>query len=149
MAEVMTKKGGRNRKALKTISANEVNISAGKISSNKENRDGLSLILSPEKAKKIVSSAKSETERSLADELKDVQRRLELLRIEKEKTDELLKQRDDMIRSKEEELENRAKEQEKLQKELKKLQKMKEFKPTMVWCLIDEFFFPFTFYRIT
>ena len=132
MAEVVKK--GRSRKALKTVSANEVNISAGKMPSNKENRDGLSLILSPGEAKKIVSNAKLETGRSVANELKEVQRRLELLRIEREKTDELLKQRDDMIRLKEEELENRAKKQEKLQKELKKLQKMEEFKPTMVWC---------------
>ncbi|ONK81200.1 uncharacterized protein A4U43_C01F26390 [Asparagus officinalis] len=128
MAEVAAKRG-KNRKALKTISSNEANISAGKISSSfKENGEGLALVLSPQKSSK---NAKSVTERSLAEELKNVQRRLEQLKIEKEKTEELLKQRDEMIKSKEEELESRAKEQEKLQKELKKLQKMKEFKPTM------------------
>ncbi|KAJ6826581.1 high mobility group B protein 6-like [Iris pallida] len=135
MAEV-TKKG-KSRKALKALSASEVNASAGK-----ENRvDGLSLLVSPndKPIKKDISKPKAAiiaTEKSLADELKDVQRRLEKLRVEKEKTEELLKQRDEMIRVKEEELEKRCKEQEKLQKEIKKLQKLKEFKPTMNFPLI-------------
>lgn len=135
MAEV-TKKG-KSRKALKALSASEINSSAGK-----ENHvDGLSLLLSPNNkpTKKDISKPKAgiiATEKSLADELKDVQRRLEKLRIEKEKTEELLKQRDETIRVKEEELENRCKEQEKLQKEIKKLQKLKEFKPTMNFPLV-------------
>ncbi|KAK6945496.1 E2F/DP family, winged-helix DNA-binding domain [Dillenia turbinata] len=52
------------------------------------------------------------------------------MRLEKEKTEELLKERDKMLKQKEE-LETRSKEQEKLQMELKKLQNLKEFRPTM------------------
>ncbi|XWS61650.1 hypothetical protein CRYUN_Cryun07bG0144600 [Craigia yunnanensis] len=54
---------------------------------------------------------------------------LQKLRIEKEKNEELLKEKDGMLKMKEEELETQGKKQEKLQMELKKLQKMKEFKP--------------------
>ena len=55
------------------------------------------------------------------------------MRLEKEKTEELLKTKDDILKKKEEELLERGREQEKLQMELKKLQKLKEFKPTMVF----------------
>jgi upstream-binding transcription factor len=61
-----------------------------------------------------------------------MQEKMEQLRLEKEKTEELLKAKDEILKQKDEELENRGKEQEKLQVELKKLQKLKEFKPTMV-----------------
>lgn len=57
---------------------------------------------------------------------------LEKMKIEKEKTEDLLKEKDEILKKKEEELETKDVEQEKLKAELKKLQKMKEFKPNMV-----------------
>ncbi|XP_038985067.1 high mobility group B protein 6-like [Phoenix dactylifera] len=140
MAEI--KRGRRGRKALNTLTANDVNISAGKVTSSplppfaeaeKESRDSLVSILSPQKAKKVVSKpkARATTKKEFADELQELQVRLEQLQIEKENTEVLLRQRDEVLKLKEEELENRGKEQERLQKELKKLQKLKEFKPTM------------------
>ena len=68
-------------------------------------------------------------------DLQEMQEKLEQLRLEKEKTEELLKARDEMLKIKEEELETRGREQEKLQMELKKLQKLKEFKPTVTFPL--------------
>jgi len=62
----------------------------------------------------------------------EMQTMLEKMKIEKDKTEELLKEKDEILRKKEEELETRDAEQEKLKVELKKLQKMKEFKPNMV-----------------
>ncbi|XP_010915687.1 high mobility group B protein 6 isoform X2 [Elaeis guineensis] len=138
MAE--TKKG-RGRKALKTLTENDVNISAGKVSSSplppfaeaEDSQDSLVSTLSPQKAKKMVSRSKARatTKKDFADELQELQGRFEQLQLEKEKTEVLLMQRDEMLKLQEEELENRGKEQERLQKELKKLQKLKEFKPTM------------------
>ena len=61
-----------------------------------------------------------------------MQEMLEKLKIEKEKTEEMLKEKDEILKQKEEEIETRDREQQKLQIELKKLQKMKEFKPIMV-----------------
>ncbi|CAE6076413.1 unnamed protein product [Arabidopsis arenosa] len=61
----------------------------------------------------------------------EMQTMLEKMKIEKEKTEELLKEKDEILRKKEEELETRDAEQEKLKVELKKLQKTKEFKPNM------------------
>lgn len=57
---------------------------------------------------------------------------MEKLRIEKERTEEMLRDRDEMLRQVEEELVSKGREQEKLQTELKKLQKLEEFKPTVV-----------------
>ncbi|CAL9222478.1 unnamed protein product [Arabidopsis halleri] len=62
----------------------------------------------------------------------EMQTMLEKMKIEKEKTEELLKEKDEILRKKEEELETRDAEQEKLKVELKKLQKTKEFKPNMI-----------------
>ena len=72
-----------------------------------------------------------------------MQEKLEQLRLEKERTEELLKARDEMLQIKEEELETRGREQEKLLMELKKLQKLKEFKPNVVRFL--DYFLPFFF----
>ncbi|KAM0944490.1 putative chromatin remodeling & transcriptional activation HMG family [Dioscorea sansibarensis] len=142
MAEVATKKGRKNRKPLKDIPANDVNISAGKPSSTapfltgeKENHEGVSLNSSPKKKiKKVAAKPKASSppdEISLEDELREMEKKFEKLQIEKEKTEELLREREEMLKQKDEEIENRGKEQEKLQKELKKLQKLKEFKPTV------------------
>ena len=87
MAEI---KKGRGRKGLKALTANDVNISAGKVSSSpippsaedeKESRDSLVSIVSPQKAKKIVSKSKARatTKKDFADELQELQGRLELL----------------------------------------------------------------------
>ncbi|KAG4999052.1 hypothetical protein JHK87_020124 [Glycine soja] len=56
----------------------------------------------------------------------------QMRRLEKEKTEVLLKAEDDVLKQKDEELKNRGREQENLQTELKKLQNLQEFKPTMV-----------------
>lgn len=148
----METKRGRGRKALKTLTENDVNISAGKVSSSplpsfaeaEGSRDNPVSTLSPQKAKKMVSRSKARatTKKDFADELQELQGRLEQLQLEKENTEVLLRQRDEMLKLKEEELENRGKEQERLQKELKKLQKLKEFKPTMVCS--HKFYFPFS-----
>lgn len=61
---------------------------------------------------------------------------LEKMKMEKEKTEEMLKVKDKMLKMKEEELDGKEKAQEKLHKELKKLHKMKEFKPNMVSFLV-------------
>lgn len=60
-----------------------------------------------------------------------MQAMLEKMKIEKEKTEDLLKEKDEILKKKEEEIETRDVEQEKLKLKLKKLQKMKEFKPNM------------------
>jgi len=115
-------KRGRGRKALKEKipSTNEVNIIAGKVSE------------SP--ASPISASLKqdSKKQQSFEKELLEMQEMLQQMRLEKEKTEELLKVKDEALKQKDAELENRGREQEKLQVELKKLQKLKEFKPTMV-----------------
>ncbi|XP_042479548.1 high mobility group B protein 13-like isoform X2 [Macadamia integrifolia] len=134
-------KKGRSRRALKpkNQTPNETNILAGKISQpspsplplvgdedGKEN----SAHLSQPRTRKQTKKGK-ESKQSFEKELQEIQEKLEQMRLEKEKTEELLKVRDEMLKQKEEELETRGKQQEKMQLELKKLQKLKEFKPTV------------------
>uniref|UniRef100_A0A1J3K9V9 High mobility group B protein 6 n=1 Tax=Noccaea caerulescens TaxID=107243 RepID=A0A1J3K9V9_NOCCA len=78
-------------------------------------------------------SAKAKSAKSFELDLLEMQAMLEKMKIEKDKTEELLKEKDEILRKKEEELESRDAEQEKLKVELKKLQKMKEFKPNMTF----------------
>ncbi|XP_068666764.1 high mobility group B protein 6-like [Aristolochia californica] len=136
--QVPSKKGRKGRKALKpknapATGANVLSLQASKsplktfVEPGKENLQGLS---SPTNHGKVRLKSK-ESKQSFADELLDLQKKLEQMQLEKDKTEELLKERDEMLKRKEEELENRGKEQEKLQKELKKLQKLKEFKPSV------------------
>ncbi|XP_043715182.1 high mobility group B protein 13-like isoform X2 [Telopea speciosissima] len=137
----------RSKRALKpkNQTANETNILAGKISQpsasplpsvvdddGKEN----SAHLSQPRSRKQTKKAK-ESKQSFEKELQEIQGKLEQMRLEKEKTEELLKVRDEMLKQKEEELENRGREQEKLQLELKKMQKLKEFKPTVSFPLVQ------------
>ncbi|XP_037487080.1 high mobility group B protein 6-like [Triticum dicoccoides] len=68
---------------------------------------------------------------SMADELTELQGMLQRLRLEKEKAEEMVRERDEVIRQKEEEIETKAKQQERLQAELKKMQRVKMFEPTM------------------
>ncbi|RWW40474.1 hypothetical protein BHE74_00054116 [Ensete ventricosum] len=138
MATAAVQRKGRSRKPLKNLLSSDINISAGESSSplgevGKESLDELSLLLSPKNSKKVPRKPKSSavTGKSFADELQELQGRLQLLQLEKEKTEELVKQRDEILKQKDEEIENRGKDQERLQEELKKLQKLKEFKPTM------------------
>jgi upstream-binding transcription factor len=159
---VRTRKPRTNRKALKekNPSANEANIMVEKVSQpspnpvapaddpEKENHESLSQPRSgPKKGKAVASKKQSkQKQQSFEQDLLEMQEKLQQLRLEKEKTDELLKAKDEMLQQKEEELENRGRQQEKLQIELKKLQKLKEFKPTVVrflellgfffWCLV-------------
>uniref|UniRef100_A0A1J3I9J5 High mobility group B protein 6 n=2 Tax=Noccaea caerulescens TaxID=107243 RepID=A0A1J3I9J5_NOCCA len=78
-------------------------------------------------------SANAKSAKSFEQDLLEMQAMLEKMKIEKDKTEELLKEKDEILRKKEEELESRDAEQEKLKVELKKLQKMKEFKPNMTF----------------
>ncbi|KAK8325044.1 hypothetical protein V6Z11_A11G022500 [Gossypium hirsutum] len=151
VVDVPRKSRNNGRKALKqknsssssstTTTTNEANILAQKLSQqlsptqapspmksdpSKENHDGLSQSLKGKAAGKGKQSKKS-----FEKDLQEMQDMLQKLRIEKEKTEELLKEKDEMLKMKDEEIENKGKEQEKLQLELKKLQKMKEFKPNM------------------
>ncbi|XP_027341422.1 high mobility group B protein 6-like [Abrus precatorius] len=123
VAEVPTKRsrGRRVLKEKKTPSTNEANILAGKVSES-----STTPISPPDKAR--VASKKQQ---SFEKELLEMQEKLQQLRLEKEKTEELLKAKDEALKLKEEELESRERAQEKLHIELKKLQKLKEFKPTM------------------
>ncbi|KAF2541642.1 hypothetical protein F2Q68_00029968 [Brassica cretica] len=78
-------------------------------------------------------SAKAKSAKSFEKDLLEMQTMMEKMKIEKDKTEELLKEKDEILRRKEEELVTRDAEQEKLKTELKKLQKMKEFKPNMTF----------------
>ncbi|CAK8579315.1 unnamed protein product [Lathyrus sativus] len=115
-AEVPTKKSRGSRKALKekTPSASDANVIAGE-----------------SKGKAASKKQQQPKQQWFEQDLLEMQEKLQQLRLEKEKTDELLKEKDEILKQKDEELENRGKEHEKLQIELKKLQKLKEFKPTM------------------
>ncbi|KAL4353206.1 hypothetical protein GQ457_06G037840 [Hibiscus cannabinus] len=148
--DVPKKSRNNGRKALKqkNPSTNEANILAQKLPQQlsptppvpspmeaddpaKENSQTLT---SPKKGKAAAGKAK-QGKQSFEKDLQEMQDMLQKLRIEKEKTEELLKEKDEMLKMKEEEIETKGKEQEKLQMELKKLQKMKEFKPTMTFAL--------------
>lgn len=137
MAAAVQKKG-RSRKALKDLPPSEVNISDSSSLAcdlSKDDGEGLSPHVSRKNSRKAPAKSKPSSEaaeKSFADELLQLQGRLQQLQLEKEKTEELLKQRDEMLKQKDEEIENREKEHEKLQEELKKTQKLKKFKPTMV-----------------
>lgn len=147
-ADPVPAKKSRSRKALKekNPSTNDANILAGKSSSDpldmpasipdsdptKENHDSLSQPRSEKKKSKPKSKAKkAEESNSFEKELQEMQEMLEKLKIEKEKTEEMLKEKDEILKKREEE-------QQKLQMEFKKLQKMKEFKPTMNLPIIKE-----------
>ncbi|GKV40076.1 hypothetical protein SLEP1_g47750 [Rubroshorea leprosula] len=145
---VATKKSRNARKPLKqkNPTVNEANFVAQKISQaspapvpspmeadpTKENHESLSQTrTSPKKTRG--GKGKQSKQQSFEKELLEMQDMLQKMKIEKEKTEELLKEKDEMLKIKEEELENKGKEQEKLQMEFKKLQKMKEFKPTVTF----------------
>ncbi|XP_030951920.1 high mobility group B protein 6-like [Quercus lobata] len=151
---VPTKKRSTRRGALKekTPSTNEANILAGKVSPSpvppppandpeKENHESLSQPrTSPKKGKARASKKQTKQlqkqqpeQDSFEKDLLEMQEKLQKLRLEKEKTEELLKAKDEILKQKEEELETRGRQQEKLQTELKKLQKLKEFKPTVTF----------------
>ncbi|KAB5511174.1 hypothetical protein DKX38_030160 [Salix brachista] len=68
---------------------------------------------------------------SFEKDFQEMQEMLQQLKLEKEKTEVLLKEKDEMLKAKDDEIEMKGKEQEKMKTELKKLQKLKEFKPTM------------------
>nr|CAB3446318.1 unnamed protein product [Digitaria exilis] len=124
--------GGRGRKALVAVLDNEANISAGKVAQSGD----LSASSAP-KAKRAparsgkAAKASAAAAASLVDDVAELQGMLERLRLEKEKAEEMVRERDEVIRKKEEEIETKEKEQERLQAELRKVQRAKEFKPTV------------------
>ncbi|EEF51321.1 high mobility group B protein 13 [Ricinus communis] len=166
--QVPTKKPRKKRNhplKEKNPSTNEANIMAQKLSAispvpappsdaadaSKENHESLSQPRSSPKklkakaatkakqTKQSSSSSATTTTNSFEKEMQEMQEMLQKLKLEKEKTDELLKEKDEILKAKQEELENKGKEQEKLQMELKKLQKLKEFKPNMNFPLLQSF----------
>ncbi|CAL4888739.1 unnamed protein product [Urochloa decumbens] len=130
--------GGRGRKALVAVLDNEANISAGKAAAAL----GSDVSASPAPKAKRASSksgkaaaakvaAAAAAAPSVVDDVAELQGMLQRLRLEKEKTEEMVRERDEVIRKKEEEIETKEKEQERLQAELRKVQRAKEFKPTV------------------
>ncbi|XP_010055848.2 high mobility group B protein 6 [Eucalyptus grandis] len=154
---IPTKKPRNSRKALKqkNPSSNEANILAQQQqtlpppqpagdddsgSALKENQESLSQPRSSPKKSKPRANSKKQVAAPASDfekEMQEMQEMMERLRIEKAKTEEMLKDRDEMLKQKEEELEVKGREHEKLQGELKKLQKIKEFKPTMTFPMVQ------------
>ncbi|KAG5228265.1 high mobility group protein [Salix suchowensis] len=151
VASKVPKKSRNNRKALnqKNPSTNEANIMAQKLSEqspasvlspsdtdpSKENLESLSQPRSsPKKGKSKAAKGKQNKEAaasSFEKDFQEMQEMLQQLKLEKEKTEVLLKEKDEMLKAKDDEIEMKGKEQEKMKTELKKLQKLKEFKPTM------------------
>ncbi|KAL5208351.1 hypothetical protein ABZP36_032786 [Zizania latifolia] len=132
MAAASTGRRGRGRKALTAVLDNDANISAGKADVMAAAAAGI--LSPPQKAKRVSAKSKrkaaaeaqqqQEQTPSMSDELTELQGMLERLRLEKEKAEEMVRERDEVIRKKEEE-------QGRLQAELKKMQRVKEFKPTV------------------
>uniref|UniRef100_A0A0E0CIP3 HMG box domain-containing protein n=1 Tax=Oryza meridionalis TaxID=40149 RepID=A0A0E0CIP3_9ORYZ len=129
MATAGSRKGGRGRKALTAVLDNDANISAGKA----DVAAAAGILSPPQKAKRATSksskgkaaaAAAAEEQASVVDAVSELQGMLEKLRLEKEKAEEMVRERDEVIRKKEEE-------QGRLQAELKKVQRAKEFKPTV------------------
>ncbi|TVU33320.1 hypothetical protein EJB05_25130 [Eragrostis curvula] len=124
--------GGRGRKALVAVLDNEANISAGKADAVHSSAQKAKRAPSrSSKAKAAAAAAEASPVAAPADEMAELQGMLERLRLEKEKAEEMVRERDEVIRKKEEEIETREKEQERLQAELRKVQRAKEFKPTV------------------
>ncbi|KAK8692847.1 hypothetical protein V6N13_070452 [Hibiscus sabdariffa] len=144
VVDVPKKSKNNGRKALKqkNPSTNDANILAQKLSpappvpspmeADDPSKENSQTLTSPKKGKAAAAKAK-QSKQSFEKDLQEMQDMLQKLRFEKEKTEELLKEKDEMLKLKEEEIQNKEKEQEKLQMELKKLQKTKEFKPTMTF----------------
>lgn len=126
-----SKRGGaRGRKALVAVLDNEANISAGKAAAQAAD---LSASSAQKKAKRAPARTKAAVAASaVVDDVAELQGMLERLRLEKEKAEEMVRERDEVIRKKEEEIETKEKEQGRLQAELRKVQRAKEFKPTVV-----------------
>ncbi|CAN6555891.1 unnamed protein product [Malus baccata var. baccata] len=131
----------------KNPSENAANIFAGKVSEaasspiqtpsdsdpTKENHASRSQTrTSPKKLAKAAASKKQAKQKKtqLSEAASDeMQEKLQAMKLEKEKTLELLKEKDEILKTKEEDLAMKDREQDKLQMEL---QKPKEFKPTMM-----------------
>ncbi|KAK1286234.1 High mobility group B protein 6 [Acorus calamus] len=135
-------KKGRSRKALepKNPSESETNIVAGEAEKEVPSLASPRKKKPTSKAKEAIAAAAAaaaaaeevtvKKTASFEEELQEMQQRLEQLRLEKEKTEDLLKEKDEMLKVK-------GEEQERLQAELKKLHKIKEFKPTLSLSLIQ------------
>ncbi|XP_038882160.1 high mobility group B protein 6-like [Benincasa hispida] len=136
-----TKKPRNSRKPLKDKnSSKKVTQSESMVTKVTQQSEGEILSQNKSSAKKPKSKAaakKQPAKQSFDKDLHEMQDMLQQLRLDKEKTEELLKAKDEMLKQKDEELKTKDKEQEKLQIELKKLQKLKEFKPTMNFPMIQ------------
>ncbi|KAI4984273.1 hypothetical protein ZWY2020_051950 [Hordeum vulgare] len=150
VAATESRRSGRSRKALAPVPDNDANICAGGADL------AAALPPQPHKAKRTSPKMRKAEVSPIADErmgtppaLVDAaavslgkadvatapastrKGMLERLRLEKEKAEEMVRERDEVIRKKEEELETRGKQQERLQAELKKMQRVKVFQPSM------------------
>uniref|UniRef100_A0ACD5Z4N2 Uncharacterized protein n=1 Tax=Avena sativa TaxID=4498 RepID=A0ACD5Z4N2_AVESA len=114
-------KRGNVSTAAEVLDIDATKVSSGKVDAHKANR-------APSKSGKAKVAVAAP---SMADELTELQGMLERLRLEKEKAEEMVRERDEVIRKKEEEIETKGKQQQRLQAELNKMQRIKEFKPTM------------------
>ncbi|CAN0862816.1 High mobility group B protein 13 [Linum grandiflorum] len=83
-------------------------------------------------------AAKGAKQTSFDKELEEMQEMLQQLKLEKEKTEEMLKEKDEILKAREEELESKGKQQEKMQAELKKLHKLKEFRPNLNFQILKD-----------
>lgn len=94
-------------------------------------------------AGKIKAAASRKPAVTLADELDEMTKKMNLISLEKEKAVQLLKERDAELEHKNAEelrlqglLEAKEQEQKKLTEKVRKLQKMKEFQPTLVSSMV-------------
>ncbi|CAD6251202.1 unnamed protein product [Miscanthus lutarioriparius] len=133
-----SKRGGaRGRKALVAVLDNEANISAGKAAAQAADLSASSAQKKAKRAPARSGKAKAKAAApAVVDDVAELQGMLERLRLEKEKAEEMVRERDEVIRKKEEEIETRDKEQGRLQAELRKVQRAKEFKPTVSFPLV-------------
>ncbi|XP_022136932.1 high mobility group B protein 13 [Momordica charantia] len=136
-----TKKPRNSRKALKDKNSSpeepQSQSMVTKVTQSSVEESLSQNLSSPKKSKSKAAPKKQQAKPSFDKELQEMQDMLQQLRLDKEKTEELLKAKDEILKQKDEELKTRDKEQEKLHIELKKLQKLKEFKPTMNFPMVQ------------
>ncbi|CAN6278185.1 unnamed protein product [Urochloa humidicola] len=135
---------GRGRRALVAVLDNDANISAGKASALAADVSASpapkAKRASSKSGKAAAKAAAASAAASVVDDVAELQGMLERLRLEKEKAEEMVRERDEVIRKKEVEIETKEKEQERLQAELRKVQRAKEFKPTVSLPLVKSMF---------
>ncbi|KAL6888141.1 hypothetical protein ACP4OV_009167 [Aristida adscensionis] len=113
----------RGRKALTAVLDSDANISAGKAAASAATSSAQKPKRASSKAAKAKAAAASPVQ-APADAMAELQGMLERLRLEKERAEEMVRERDEVIRRKDEE-------QGRLHAQLRKAQRAKEFNPTV------------------